>query len=994
MLTWAIENTVMAALLAIVVAGACRVFRDRPAVCHLLWLLVLVRLVAPPISTPHWPPTAVRDAAEYASLRLDESWIAFQARISEDEGRDTSNLDSVMPFRHGTAAPALPAPAGPASVRADSSAPSDEWSASSRDTEKMDAEKKKEEPSEESMAYMERPDASRDRAALLGPAIANPPAPIGSTAASSLAPWLFVWVWMLGSLITMAVQGRRLSRFDRLVQAASDGSPEIVRLVRRVARELGVRPPRVREWRGLESPLVWGVGRPTLLWPDPDSIDADEPGQRSIVAHELAHIRRRDHWIAWIELVALAIFWWNPVLWIARARLRHYADLACDAWVLSVLPQDRRAYAEALVSVVERMSQRLAPGPTPAPALSMGDSSRRQFERRLVMIARERPHCKLSPMLALGSLLVAAVLWPSWAGGAYQEGSRLTVEPYHDYRIDAEVDKSLRAKIECAQAERHANRFFESGDWSDAARAYAIVASARHDDGYAQHRLGMALARSGDLEGARASFQRQAELGHRPDIAMYNLACLAAMESRNDEAFGRFETALRHGFHDAELLEKDEDLNRLRKDARFESVCDEAGETGERVQAMMKAVGDQDWPEVAQRATAVIEQAPEYGEAYHWLGYASIVEGNLHTAREAFSRQSELNHDRGKALYNLACVESRAGSKEAALSYLERSIQNGFMRVDLLKDDSDLDTIRHEPRFAEITRRLVVGAEMDAKAQKALEHGDYEKAAELFGQCAKSDPTAGKSAYHAGVAQFYLGDYASAEASFMQAIERDYNAADSLYNIACCRAKKGDVEGGLAYLDRAVDAGWTNADHMRDDADLAALRSDKRFKQISDRAADENVLEMFGVAHWDHLRARNERLVKREPSNGQYYLGLGWAHLRLGDIEQAIHAFERQGELGFMPHIAKYNIACSYAVSGDRDAALDWLDKAVDAGMTNVEHLDNDPDIDSLRGSFRFEEIMVKARRADAKDHGEYDASKDEKGEDKDHAKPDHKVDH
>ena len=67
---------------------------------------------------------------------------------------------------------------------------------------------------------------------------------------------------------------------------------------------------------GLQSPFVWGVGRPRLMWPAGDSGAPRNP--RAVMAHELAHVKRRDHWVAWFEIVATSLLWWNPLVWFVR----------------------------------------------------------------------------------------------------------------------------------------------------------------------------------------------------------------------------------------------------------------------------------------------------------------------------------------------------------------------------------------------------------------------------------------------------------------------------------------------------------------------------------------------------------------------------------------------------------------------------------------------------------------------------------------------------
>jgi hypothetical protein len=134
--------------------------------------------------------------------------------------------------------------------------------------------------------------------------------------------------------------------------------------------------------------------------------------ERAIAVHELAHLRRRDHWVRWLELLAGCLWWWNPLFWYVRSQLRRNAELACDAWVVSTLPGARRAYAEVLLEVSQLLSRSAAP----APALGMG-SQRRDFERRLVMIMRERWACQVprSALVVIGVLALIAL--PGWSLG-------------------------------------------------------------------------------------------------------------------------------------------------------------------------------------------------------------------------------------------------------------------------------------------------------------------------------------------------------------------------------------------------------------------------------------------------------------------------------------------------------------------------------------------------------------------------------------------------
>ena len=96
---------------------------------------------------------------------------------------------------------------------------------------------------------------------------------------------------------------------------------------------------------------MWFLGRLRLVWPETMSSRDEVVRSRGVIAHELAHVRRGDHYLAWIELVAGLLWWWNPLFWFVRRRVRESAELACDAIALAALPGSRRTYAELLLEL-------------------------------------------------------------------------------------------------------------------------------------------------------------------------------------------------------------------------------------------------------------------------------------------------------------------------------------------------------------------------------------------------------------------------------------------------------------------------------------------------------------------------------------------------------------------------------------------------------------------------------------------------------------------
>jgi beta-lactamase regulating signal transducer with metallopeptidase domain len=220
-------------------------------------------------------------------------------------------------------------------------------------------------------------------------------------------------LWIAGTAAMVLLQGVRIMRFRRLVFLGQAAPRWLVRQVRDRAALLRIRRPVTSVVPRIHSPFVWSFGRPRLLWPASLLDCLPQRSSRSIIVHELAHLRRRDHWVGWFLMLADCLWWWNPLFWYIRRQLRLNAELACDAWVISTLPEDRRAYAEALIEVTQLVSATAAP----VPALGMSTSARQVFERRLTMIMRDQVPCKvpLVGLLVIG--LLGLVALPGWSQG-------------------------------------------------------------------------------------------------------------------------------------------------------------------------------------------------------------------------------------------------------------------------------------------------------------------------------------------------------------------------------------------------------------------------------------------------------------------------------------------------------------------------------------------------------------------------------------------------
>jgi uncharacterized protein (TIGR03435 family) len=103
---------------------------------------------------------------------------------------------------------------------------------------------------------------------------------------------------------------------------------------------------------GPGEPGVFGIFRPVLLWPAGISQHLQDNHVEAILAHEMAHVRRRDNLTAVMHMLVEAVFWFHPLVWWLGARLAEERERACDEEVLQ-LGKSAQVYAESILKTCE-----------------------------------------------------------------------------------------------------------------------------------------------------------------------------------------------------------------------------------------------------------------------------------------------------------------------------------------------------------------------------------------------------------------------------------------------------------------------------------------------------------------------------------------------------------------------------------------------------------------------------------------------------------------
>jgi TonB family protein len=211
-------------------------------------------------------------------------------------------------------------------------------------------------------------------------------------------------VWSAGAALSL---GAIAVGYARLRRMTSRGALVTTGTWDGVSRELAVRFGLERQVAlvAINGPAVlatWGLWKPKVLLPS-QALTWNESRARIVLGHELAHIVRRDWAVQVAAELVRAVFWFNPLFWIACERLRHESDQACDDTVLETgVTADE--YAVHLVDI----ARACRPSAAVIPAMSIARPS--TLERRITAMLNRRLDRKYlsrrSRIAALAALLM------------------------------------------------------------------------------------------------------------------------------------------------------------------------------------------------------------------------------------------------------------------------------------------------------------------------------------------------------------------------------------------------------------------------------------------------------------------------------------------------------------------------------------------------------------------------------------------------------------
>lgn len=167
------------------------------------------------------------------------------------------------------------------------------------------------------------------------------------------------FIWLAGAIVFLVYQGIKHYLFAKMTGRWSESITDdnILMLDQKLKSDMGVsRRINLYLCPCIDTPMLVGVIKPRILLPKIENIAEDEI--EFILRHELMHYMRKDIWYKLLELIAIAIHWFNPVVYLMAKVIDVQCELSCDAEIVKNTNIDtRQKYSKIIIDVIRIKSR-------------------------------------------------------------------------------------------------------------------------------------------------------------------------------------------------------------------------------------------------------------------------------------------------------------------------------------------------------------------------------------------------------------------------------------------------------------------------------------------------------------------------------------------------------------------------------------------------------------------------------------------------------------
>jgi beta-lactamase regulating signal transducer with metallopeptidase domain/TolA-binding protein len=161
-------------------------------------------------------------------------------------------------------------------------------------------------------------------------------------------------IWLVGLLVLSVLLFQRFLFVKSLLAQSDKANGRLDETLQQCYRQVGIRKNiELRLSKNMLSPAACGLFKPVILMPASLLENLSRKKLRAVLIHELAHIKRGDLWVSFIQTILQIAYFYNPLLWLANAVVRGIREKAVDEMVLTKLGDEADSYSTTLIDIAE-----------------------------------------------------------------------------------------------------------------------------------------------------------------------------------------------------------------------------------------------------------------------------------------------------------------------------------------------------------------------------------------------------------------------------------------------------------------------------------------------------------------------------------------------------------------------------------------------------------------------------------------------------------------
>ncbi|MDY6822262.1 MAG: tetratricopeptide repeat protein [Thermodesulfobacteriota bacterium] len=392
-----------------------------------------------------------------------------------------------------------------------------------------------------------------------------------------------------------------------------------------------------------------------------------------------------------------------------------------------------------------------------------------------------------------------------------------------------------------------------------------------------------------------------------------------------------------------------------------------------------------EWDKAIVHLKKAIKIDPTYVEAFNNLGQALFQKGQTEAAIANLKKAVAINPQFAFAYHNLGKIYHATGETQKALDYCNHTIAlSPFMD----KTYNNLGIIRREAgeldkALQALDKAIAINPTYaNAYLNRGLvrmQKGDTEKAIEDFKKTLQLNPQREKAYNNLGILYQKKGKIDTAITCYRNAIEANPDFEKAYQNLGMALYLKGNVKDAVSCFEKAL---RINPDYQMAEKSLVLVEGKrKKYGPAIDEAEKEfkaqpnnhllayklgRLYEAAGMTR--KARHQYETLLKNHPDFAHGINALARLYAATGKTAQAIDLFERLARVRPENPTVFYNLACLHARQQKTDSAISYLKQAVDKGYHDIETLKLDKDLQPVRETKEYQEILARCRDAQSQE--------------------------